>query len=1370
MHSLSNKQLQYGIVRVSCGRKRGTAFQVSEGRLLTARHVVEEYFLHHVPVLVYCDDVPERYDAVSVDATHLMVDVAMLTPTVEGETYTPIDKTTELPLLSIAYKNAKEMHLTIVGYPEELGEGASQIAIQVKNHSEIKNKKYDVLTVREDFFELRMYNGFSGAPVVTESGYVIGVVSTETYGKLGYCSICHIEKPLKVKGVKDISTDWQSNDDTPYSRKKSKESVEDAINLAGSRYHRKNHQKDDELMKLVDSFCVFKKTVNYEKRLQEVEDAIDKSPYIIKTLPSGFVYEVGDFDNLQKYIDQLIVNPIHTDTVVNLLRKYRRTVELNYPRYMLAKQKYLRITGVAGTGKTHFSCYIAEYLLGKAYVYLLLGSQFNTSDDIISQLSEKLPFGERSKSQLRNHLKELDDRMVQTNQYAVLIIDALNEGAGEFFWKDNLRMLTTELEKYKRIKLIVTIRDPFVNKITEGQDERHWAKYHLTGFSSYVRIDAAIKSYFDEKGIDTDLVRGFRSHFKIPLFLIIFCQTYGYLTEKERNNLTRLVLYRRYLKARNVDVAKRVSEDEKREITWEMMDKLAWLSVKKCHSGVVSREDAREIADGICKRELWKHNLLNALLSEDLLMDTLSKDDEDMVMFEFENIADVLKANALLSRSTTGDEILLLLDKTADYLEQHGLSVSKFENMVTALISMWDKERGVTDIDEFMRGRFRHLLTRAVKEYATEGNGKKIQKWIKESKSEYDPLNLLHQLDNKNTDLYVKFNMYLQGMTMSERDETWTIAVNDFLKANSSWAYLEHKANSERNEQGRLLRVAVWMLATSFPDSRQFLINLICRLLLQNDDLVQGVLTDFELCNDHYVLSGLYSAVYGYTLRTKNHGVVKMIAEYVKNRYYSDAAGKVVADIELRQWTLMILNRAEYLHPDSEFFSSLKLPFKSGLPTAKMLKKEIPKGYFGEGKGASQLFYSLNRSSDFYRYILGGNSFEESSEFFEVDEDNVPHALKLPLILQMIAPIIKNEYKYTKTIDAYDADNYSRDRHHNARERIGKKYQWLALWRVYAQLTDNYWFKENDFYPDPIELTRRAWPWMTMQYDRNDPAMPTFAEMQEYVKGLAFLPEVDSKFVDIKDGHEWVDSEKSHPAVSTQYLDPKGDQWVLLYGFQSDKQEVEKEKRDRLLHYNCCFVKEADADSMKAWAAETDFSSRWMEHRQDCIDFRWNEFPWAAPYKRLNRDAWVEENGRNEYPCAVKVAYDEQLQEEVYGMLDEKEYHSFSVGMPCAELVESMNLYTAERGLIRRMSDDDIVAVSLSVLEERGTGLLIKKDVLCAFMKQKKYRLYCYLSGTKEISAGNYMVLYSKSLSGCMSLDGKGKWETVQKLRSVGKE
>lgn len=1362
----SDIKKRYGIVPVVCGSKRGTAFFVSGGKLLTARHVVEEHFRHRMPVLVYMGEKAVQYRAKNVGNDTMMVDVVLLEPmgtTADTSSY-------EWPLLAIDYEHAQNMRLTISGYPEELGAGSSQISIKVKNHSEVKNKAYDVLTVRDDLFEMHVYSGFSGSPVITDGGYVVGVVTTETFGKLGYCSVQHIAKLLRNGGIKEVSTDWETNDETALSKKKSRAQIEEAIDLAGSRYHKDNHQKDDRLMEIIDHFCIYKKWLAVRNRLEKVEKEITAHPSI--TIPAGVTIISGDYDNLLKNIDKMLAHPANAGTVETILRQQRRVVELNLPRYQSGKEKYLRIAGIAGTGKTHFSCYIAEYLENKAYPYLLFGSQFNTTESIFSQLANLLPFGGRNKDALKEGFARLDERMRETKQFAVLIIDALNEGAGEYFWKDSLRVLAKELGRYERIKLIVTIRDPFVNRIM-GADN-NWQRYDLKGFSSPRSIEKAMQSYFAEYGIDETVVKGFRSQFKLPLFLIIFCQSYGYLTEAEKKHLDRITLYRRYLKARNVKVADMVSEDEKRNITWEMMDKLALYSVEQCYAGVVPREKAREIADGVCRRELWKHNLLNALLKENLLMETLSKSDEDMVMFEFENIGDVLKANALLSSQKTDADILQLLTTVSKEIAKKGLPASKFDNMVTALIAMWDKEKDVLDIEAFTQGEFRPMLVRATQEYPAESNCSKITKWLDEKKSEYDPMNLLEHLTDEHTDLFNRFDLFLSSKTMSQRDEEWTILVNDFFYSKEAWTYLIQRSQIAGIETGnalaRLLHLAIWMLTTSYPDTRQFLIGFIYRLLMKNESQVTNVLEDFKDCDDHYVLTGLYCAVYGYVLRTKNLKQVKAVADFVKKRYYSNDDRRVVADINLRQWTLMILDRAEALLPGSGYFNDLKLPFTSGHPTKRMLKKDIPEGYFGEGKGAAQLEYSLNQGSDFYRYTIGGNSFAESNEFYELDEKGHPKPLKLELIPRMIAYIIKHDYNYSKALDYYDANQYSRDRHHNATERIGKKYQWLALWRVYAQLTDNYLFNGDRYYPNPTELTNIAWPWNTNMYDRNDPTMPTFDEINEYMNGLEFLPENESYGnPQIEDGKEWVESEATHPVISTQYLRSNGEQWVMLYGYQSDKEAKETENRDRLLRYNCCFVREKDNTKMKAWAAEQDFSGRNMEYREDCIDFRWNEFPWSHAYKQLKRDEWAFDNGREDYPCGLKVSYDEQLQEEVYGMVDEKDYHSFSAGMPCAEMMETMGLYTAERGLVRRLDNDEIVAVSLSVLEEHGSGLLMKKEVLCDFLRQKRYRLYCYISGNKEVMIGTIRVLHSKNLSACWAMDWEGNWNEVQALRIVDK-
>ena len=205
-----------------------------------------------------------------------------------------------------------------------------------------------------------------------------------------------------------------------------------------------------------------------------------------------------------------------------------------------------------------------------------------------------------------------------------------------------------------------------------------------------------------------------------------------------------------------------------------------------------------------------------------------------------------------------------------------------------------------------------------------------------------------------------------------------------------------------------------------------------------------------------------------------------------------------------------------------------------------------------------------------------------------------------------------------------------------------------------------------------------------------------------------------------------------------------------------------------MLYYNASFVRKTDSKSMEEWAEKQVFSGRWMAERSDCIDFLWNEIPWSDSYKRLNRDQWEEGDQWHPYPCKLLVAYDEQLQEENYGFLHKEENYSYSASMPCGEMMREMKLYTAERGVVRRIEDDSIAAINLNIIKEK-TGLVVRKDILRDYLRKKKYHLYAFILGNKEVRAGSMMVVDSKDLSGCMMMDEKGEWKVVQKLRVIDK-
>ena len=1377
--SLSDKQRTLAIVPVRCGSLRGTAFLVGGGRLLTARHVVEEFYNGNKPVVASFKGMDYTFEPEKVGTTQQAIDVVVLKPVPKDAAFavTQLALNDYLKLMPIPFKHSEGMKLSVIGYPTELGGGSCQIETIVIPHSYVEkaNQKYDVVTVRAGAFKLNNYGGFSGSPVLTKAGYVVGVVSTETYGKLTYCSVERMAARLKKLGVTDVDTSWEVYEDSNLSLQHCEKQVEDAIKKAAGRYHGELHTVNAQLEERIALFTDYSKKEKTEKKLSfiaskaadDIADAINAgvAPY---SLPTGIdmVYRYNTYEKVPEYIEGLR-SVVKDKTIFSgSLRRLGMSAKQLTEKLDKTNKQLLCLHGKAGMGKTHISCHVADQLVKarKNNVYLLFGSQFDSATDAWEKMLALLQLTE-------DDVKKMDERAAQHKHYAIFIIDALNEGAGDLYWKQQLNLLASKIKEYAHLKLIFTIRDPFMEEITNDLDPTRLESIELNGFTSYSAGKATDK-YFDKFEIDAKYKEKYKRQFKHPLFLIAFCNSYWLLSKDERDNLNLRLLYKTYLTARNAAVSRLAEEDEKRNVTLACMRQLAWYSVEQCLSGLIPRDKARRIADKICPMRTWRNNLLHALLYENLLMETLSDQIEgDLVMFEFENIADVMKAESLLMSKLTEQQIIDLLLRTDDELTKKRLGKAKFDNMVRALIAVWDRKTDVTAISEFTSGRFGYQLVKSQEEYQDERNYGLIKNWLKKNCEQYAPREMLHHLDDRKSTIFETLHPYLDSLEMNERDEVWTIQVNRFMESNGAWHYLERLSHS--NEfRNRFIVFTVWLLTTSDPDSRMFLIRLLYRRLVERCEDIPSLMGMFAHCDDRYLLQGLYCAIYGVTLRIRDGKLLAEIAKLVYERYYEHEED-VPVDIVLRQWTLKIMERAAYIEMPANYYHRIRLPFKSQDPRVRMLKKDFDENYFGEEKGAKLLYYSMSSGSDFHRYTIGSNSFAESHDFFYEDEDGDIKPLSLYDIPKMMAPLIKNDYGYNAALARYDGSRYSTDRHHNKTERIGKKYQWLALDATYARLTDHYLVRDyrSDHWGMKMvreELTNEAWPWMTRRYDRFDPTLPSNSEVDRYAAKLHLLPEKDDvpSANNIEGFAAWLQAEETNPQVRMQWVDNEGQQWVRIYGYESGEQDHDKEERRTMLLYNTSFVKKNDSKAMQEWAENQDFSGGWMASRSDCIDFLWNEIPWSDSYKRLGRDLWEAGDQWHPYPCKVLVAYDEQLQEENYGFLNKEERYSFSASMPCGEMLREMKLYTAERGIIRRVADDVIVGINLSIINEK-TGLVVRKDILCEYLKKKKYNLYCFILGNKEVRLGSMRVADSRDLSGCMMMNEKGDWKTVQKLRVV---
>lgn len=566
------KTIYASVVPVKCGNERGSGFFISPDVLISARHVVADYVLYNQPVIIKTDkDV--LCDVISLGEDGECIDVVLL----KCKDYQQDDY---LKLLSDVFNENRL--LTIVGYPKEFGGCSELISMSVQDRLGTQKKDYDTMVVRTDSLAFTSYKGFSGSPVLNEKGSAIGIAIKEYHSSLGYVSIKSIVNRLEKNGV-EVSYDWQSEDFSPLGRGTSQRQVQKAISYAALRYNRELHVSNDRLDHEINLFAKNEIKDDILTQLKRIETLARDCTLEFRDCLNN--YQQGKFEDLYDRLLEWKDNHDEKDMTSTTLDFYHDVFPKLYPlieRNKLANTSVFLLKGNAGMGKTHYLCATAERLCKEMNVYLLFGSQFVENLEFESQLYEMMNLK-------GNDLQKLNAEMIRENTNALIMIDALNEGATESFWDIAMQRMRYCLKNCKHIKLLITFRNDenFHLKIP-------FQNIEIEGFAD--KTDEAINKYFkyyhieDENGI---LQQKFQKEFQEPLFLSMFCVVAQRDMEYTLEDFTYSGLFHQYIKYRNEGVSKGVDEDPHRNITERALMKFANYSLYYNACNDISRKKAR---------------------------------------------------------------------------------------------------------------------------------------------------------------------------------------------------------------------------------------------------------------------------------------------------------------------------------------------------------------------------------------------------------------------------------------------------------------------------------------------------------------------------------------------------------------------------------------------------------------------------------------------------------------------------------------------------------------------------------------------------------------------------------------------------------
>lgn len=1329
------------IVPIVCGSDQGTAFFVAADKLLTARHVLADADENGDSVMIRVGEESHPCTIVWQGDNGNLIDLAILQC---AEYQCPLP----LKLLSLP-PDRRDIDLMVCGYPHENGGGINQLEIPVTPVSNVQGREYDVITAPSSLLGFSSYKGFSGSPVLNEAGSVVGVLTDQLNTVLGYKSIASVVDVLAEQGFV-CSSNWEIEVRSAYGLGHSLTLLAKQVDLAGDRYNEDAHVPNISLVQKLERLTDKRYLQSVIANLEELERVYEG---YASTLPEGKQildwekkpYEKGTYLRLTYFLQQALrivdadPNLKNGETAQNLRRALDRSDEYVSQYYEAARQDFI-IDGDAGSGKTHMMCWFARHHQSPCYVYLIHGAQLVPSDDVEPQICHLCGFPDAT-------LTALDDMMASVDKYGAVIIDAINECSSGSFWVKQLDTFRKAFGRYKNLKLIITVRTGTV-RLNDGREQ-----YSITGFRN---VSEAVDKYFSIFGIPKGFDwKKFKGDFRNPLFLRLFCDSFPYLNNYWHKDLKQIDVYLAYIQKRNLKISELVDEDIFRNVSEKYLLKIASYSLyyKNCQD--ISREKARRIGDSICPGRLWKQSLLKNALDENLLISMPDYEfiEDEVVGFHFEKMGDFLRAYVLMNSKTDDKgkiEHLLEWQRRVKEDDDHD---GKFRGLIGAYIDIYDGKDNLLKQWAFAEGPLREYLIEALP-YNTKYN-KEIIGLLLKSTTPALVRALVVKFNDYGQDEIITLHKALRGMAMADRDIVWSEAINEFCDMYGydfgRWDY----EVSQIKDRKRALVLLSWFLCTSYPEARARIIRKIYSILREEAESCCFILKAMAGCDDPYVIEGVLCAVYGVVVASRDATFVSKVADTVRKMFFGENREGPM-DLQIRKWALKILERDHYLTPASKHFDECTPPLNTPSPFDYLTVTEKAGGnkeFFGTSQGSKLLYDSLFGFEDFARYIIGTNSSTTNHSFLYKDRDE---EVLLTEIQEMVAQRIK-EMGWSDKLGVFDNGRYSPSRYDNKKERLGKKYQWIAYNNILGRLTDHCQMKDRWNYSKPYKKLPNNYPWCTSEINYFDPTLEGGVRIVGKLK-------YDSPF-GIKEGkaYEWVKDDAKLPEIRFDYQDESGEEWVRLYGYESETIKENKLEIEGFLFFNSHFIKSEDAEEVKLWSSAINFYGRWLREAPDIYQFLWNEYPWSDSYKFIfNEGEWDELTTYNGCNAKSMLSAIVQLQEDKRG-LDTEDYMS-NAYVPCADMMEKLGLYTAERGVIRTIADDDIVATSFQQLGLLKGGIAIKKKYLNEYLRKTGYKLFYFIMGEKLAKmAATITGEGIKELSACWYLDLDG-WHEVQHI------
>lgn len=993
--------------------------------------------------------------------------------------------------------------------------------------------------------------------------------------------------------------------------------------------------------------------IAFEKYKIRLEEFQNKTSHTLNAIIDKYGWE--KCDNI--YYEVRKINSSVSDFITNV----------DVLRIDLCNNPILIIQGEAGCGKSHLLGDIASKRIESDLpTLLLLGTTFKDPSTIEHNILIHLGLSSTF-SELLDNLNQIGLRI---GSRVLIMIDAINEGLGAGLWRDQIAGFVNQISKYPAIALSLTIRSTYFKDIIpeDFADSQDVTIITHKGFAG--NEYEALKLFCKYYNLELPSFPLLNPEYANPLFLHLLCnhlkQTHEKTFPQGFDNIE--AIYKSYKDDLDQRFDKKRDSYKYRHIASQAIDYLA----EELLSAEFDQIECSLLYQKFDKEFPNHPELLADLIEEGVFIktvDTFYDKHSEMILFAYQRLGDFFMADILLRQHNTYEELVQGFSTNSKLIDISKNYSWKNKGITDALSILIPEKYGVEFFELAFLFQMNHNVPNYLQQWFADNllcnikwrnpqsiHVDKITTWLKDNPTAFDYEQYLYMLTEVSTIPNHPFNSnrltkILQQSTMAKRDSFFQHFLYYYTGYDDDkYAYPIQRlidwadssfGNNDADQETIFLasQTLVWCLSSTYISLRDKASKSLVRLLEDNVSTLLRILSTFKDIDDYYILERLYAVAYGCTLRTRKKEDAILIGQTVFDYIFKDAQPST--HILLRDYAR---NTVEYAITQglSVDATLIRPPYKSEFNYTPLTNEELDNKYKPQGDsgnwqqhnwGVSAIMRSMVTEygrgiceyGDFGRYV-----FQSTLEGFDL-----PDEFNVDLLSNLAVEWIFEKYGYSAELhnefDQMVGNLYGifNSRSANHVERIGKKYQWIALYEMVARVSDNflysdYWWKEDlpVQYPGPWQNYLRNFDPVYLKKDSS-------IEETLTIDKTGWWSNANYDNWEVPDS-EWVMSTDDlvPPESIIQKVDDEGVQWLRLY---SDNNWIEPKEfrfnfnsdKRKIVNYfiQSFIVRETDKNQLLTDLKDRSLFGRWLpEHRDGCTYIFHKEKYWSPSCRNDNSD------------------------------------------------------------------------------------------------------------------------------------------------------